>query len=183
MEMVYDCWSSKRLSLVRKILVSVKCLFAILGPEMGASILWTPGKMRSFGSFCRKTHVHKIPRFRGGGILGFGGGGGVPIYFYGRADFSDLGKILGTCARVALPTTVLELSRTLRTSQAPFKSKHSPPFTASLRWPSDSQSESQGDFQTKLNRGVSKPGCFPLFSGKVQIVSRTPFGTVPRRCS
>ena len=25
----------------------------------------------------------------------------------------------------------------------------------------------------KLNRGVSKPGCFPLFSGKVQIVSRT----------
>ena len=25
----------------------------------------------------------------------------------------------------------------------------------------------------ELNRGVSKPGCFPLFSGKVQIVSRT----------
>ena len=25
----------------------------------------------------------------------------------------------------------------------------------------------------KLNRGVSKPGCFPLFSGKVQIVLRT----------
>ena len=25
----------------------------------------------------------------------------------------------------------------------------------------------------QLNRGVSKPGCFPLFSGKVQIVSRT----------
>ena len=25
----------------------------------------------------------------------------------------------------------------------------------------------------KLNPGVSKPGCFPLFSGKVQIVSRT----------
>ena len=25
----------------------------------------------------------------------------------------------------------------------------------------------------KLNRGVSKPGCFPLFSGKVQIVSQT----------
>ena len=28
-------------------------------------------------------------------------------------------------------------------------------------------------FWEKLNRGVSKPGCFPLFSGKVQIVSRT----------
>ena len=27
--------------------------------------------------------------------------------------------------------------------------------------------------QKKLNRGVSKPGGFPLFSGKVQIVSRT----------
>ena len=25
----------------------------------------------------------------------------------------------------------------------------------------------------KLSRGVSKPGCFPLFSGKVQIMSRT----------
>ena len=36
----------------RKILVSVKFLSAILGPEMGASILWTPGKMRSF---CRKN--------------------------------------------------------------------------------------------------------------------------------
>ena len=27
--------------------------------------------------------------------------------------------------------------------------------------------------EEKLNRGVSKPGGFPLFSGKVQIVSRT----------
>ena len=26
-------------------------------------------------SFCRKNHVHKIHRFRRGGILGFGGGG------------------------------------------------------------------------------------------------------------
>ena len=29
------------------------------------------------------------------------------------------------------------------------------------------------NFLEKLNRGVSKPGGFPLFSGKVQIVSRT----------
>ena len=37
-------------------------------------------------SFCRKNHVHKIPRFRGGGgILGFGGGGG------GSADFIFMG--------------------------------------------------------------------------------------------
>ena len=39
--------------------------------------------------FCRKSHVHKIPRFRGG-ILGFWGGGEVPILFYGREDFSEL---------------------------------------------------------------------------------------------
>ena len=53
---------------------------AILGPEMAAPILWTPGKLRPF---CRKNHVHKIPRFRGGGgILGLGGEGGeVPILF------------------------------------------------------------------------------------------------------
>ena len=49
---------------------------------MGAPILWTPGKMRSF---CRKTHGHKIPRFRGGGYFGFWGGGG------GSADFIFLG--------------------------------------------------------------------------------------------
>ena len=36
---------------IRKILVSVKFVSAILGPEMAAPILWTPGKMRPF---CRK---------------------------------------------------------------------------------------------------------------------------------
>ena len=70
----------------RKILVSVKFVSAILGPEIGPPILWTPGKMRCF---CRKTHVHKIPRFRGGGVfwvLG-GGGGGVPILFLWARGF------------------------------------------------------------------------------------------------
>ena len=40
-----------------------------------------------------KTHVHKIPRFRGGGVfwvLGGGGGGECRFYFYGRADFSEV---------------------------------------------------------------------------------------------
>ena len=32
----------------RKILVSVKFVSAILGPEMGAPILWTPGKNAFF---------------------------------------------------------------------------------------------------------------------------------------
>ena len=67
---------------LRKILVSVKFVPAILGPEMAAPILWTPGKMPSF---CRKNHVRKIPLFWGGGV----GGGECRFYFYGRADFSD----------------------------------------------------------------------------------------------
>ena len=70
--------------MVRKILVSVKFVSAILGPEMAAPILWTPGKMRSF---CRKTCVHKIPRFFGGGILGFGGGGGQILFLWARGFF------------------------------------------------------------------------------------------------
>ena len=75
--------ATKSVIFLRKILlVSVKFVSAILGPETAAPILWTPGKMRSF---CRKTHVHKIPRFGGG----FGGGGECRFYFYGREDFSE----------------------------------------------------------------------------------------------
>ena len=36
-------------------------------------------KMRSF---CKKNHAHKIPRFRGGGILVFFWGGIVPMLFF-----------------------------------------------------------------------------------------------------
>ena len=46
---------------------------------MAAPISWTPGTMRPF---CRKNHVHIIPRFRGGGILGFGGGGGSADFIF-----------------------------------------------------------------------------------------------------
>ena len=53
--------------------MSVKCLSAILGPEMGASILWTPVKMRSF---CR-----------GGVFWVLGGGGGVTILFLWARGF------------------------------------------------------------------------------------------------
>ena len=74
-------------AIVRKIRVSIKFLSAILGPEMAAPILWTPGKMLPF---CRKNHVHKIPRFRGGGDFGFWGGGECRFYFYGREDFSEI---------------------------------------------------------------------------------------------
>ena len=38
-----------------------------------------------------KTHVHKIPRFRGGGIFGFGGGGSVDFIFMGARIFLNFG--------------------------------------------------------------------------------------------
>ena len=63
--------------------MSVKLLSAILGPEMGASILWTPGNLFLLQE---KNHVHKNPCFRGGGILGFGGRG-VPILFFWARGF------------------------------------------------------------------------------------------------
>ena len=70
--------------------MSVKFLSAILGPEMAAPILWTPGKKKK-RPFCRKSHVHKIPRFRGagGGTLGFflGGGGSSDFIFMGARIF------------------------------------------------------------------------------------------------
>ena len=68
--------------IIRKILVSVKFLSAILGPEMGAPILWTPGKMRSF---CRKNNVRKISLFWGG-VLG-GGGESADFIFMGARIF------------------------------------------------------------------------------------------------
>ena len=47
---------------------------------MAAPILWAPGKcVLSAG----KTHAHKIPRFRGGGVFG--------VLEGGRADFIFMG--------------------------------------------------------------------------------------------
>ena len=69
--------SASNKGLIRKILVSVKFVSAILGPEMAAPILWAPGKMRSF---CRKTSMSiKFLILGGAGILGLGGG--VPLFF------------------------------------------------------------------------------------------------------
>ena len=51
-----------------------------------------------------------------------------------------------------------------------------PSFSPFSEFPSalhQSAPRSQDSYWEKLNRGVSKPGGFPLFSGKVQIVSRT----------
>ena len=72
---VSDASSAMLLALVRKVLVSVKFLSAILGPVMGASILWTPEK-NAF--FLQEKTMSKNPRFRGG-VFWVLGGGGVPI--------------------------------------------------------------------------------------------------------
>ena len=45
--------------------------------------------------FRRKNHVHKIPRFRGGDLFFFLGGGGCRFYFYGRAIFLNFNRTLG----------------------------------------------------------------------------------------
>ena len=79
---------SERKRKIRKILVSVKFVSAILGPEMAAPILRTPGKMPSF---CRKTSMSIKFLVLGGGEFGFWGGGPgkCRFYFYGREDFSE----------------------------------------------------------------------------------------------
>ena len=65
----------------QKILVSVKFLSAILGPEMAAPTLWTP---RISAFFLQENlHVHKMPPFRGG-ILGWGE---VPILLWAQGIF------------------------------------------------------------------------------------------------
>ena len=69
--------------------MSVKFLSAILGPEMGASIIWTPGKMRSF--LQEKPMSIKIPRFGGGGYSGFWGGGSADFIFMGARIFLIFG--------------------------------------------------------------------------------------------
>ena len=69
----------------RKILVSVKFLSAILGPEMAAPILWAPRVSAFF--LQENLHIHKIPRFREG-YFGFGfGGGGADSIFMGAGIF------------------------------------------------------------------------------------------------
>ena len=77
---------SRPKTLFRKILVSIKFVSAILGPEMAAPILWAPGKcVLSAG----EPMSIKFLVLEGGGILGLGGGE-CRFYFCGRGDFSDL---------------------------------------------------------------------------------------------
>ena len=70
---------------LRKILVSVKFVSAILWPEMAAPIFMDTCKKCVLSA--GKTMSVKF-RFFGGGVFG-GGGGECRFYFYGRADFSE----------------------------------------------------------------------------------------------
>ena len=67
--------------------MSVKLSALNAGAGMAVPILWAPGKwVLSAG----KSHVHKIPRFRGGGgYFGFfwGGGGSADFIFMGARIF------------------------------------------------------------------------------------------------
>ena len=65
--------------------MSVKFVSAIPGPEMGASILWTPGKMRSF---CRKTSMSIKFLVLGGEFWVLGGGGeSADLFLWARGFF------------------------------------------------------------------------------------------------
>ena len=70
-------------SYFRKSAVSIKFPPVILGPEMAAPILWAPGIFWFF--LLENPHAHKIPPFRGGGVLGFSrrGAGSANFIFMG----------------------------------------------------------------------------------------------------
>ena len=73
--------------------MSVKFLSAILGPVMAAPNLWAPRISVFF--LQEHLHVHKIPRFFGGGYFGLflGGGGSADFIFMGAGIFSELNVI------------------------------------------------------------------------------------------
>ena len=71
---------------VRKILVSVKSLSAILGPEMGAPILWTPGK-NAFFLQEKPMSIKFLVLGRGGVFWVLGGGESADFIFMGARIF------------------------------------------------------------------------------------------------
>ena len=73
------------LMFVRKILMSVKFLSAILGPEMAAPILWTPGKNAFF--LQEKPVSIKFLVLGGGVFWVFWGGGSADFIFMGARIF------------------------------------------------------------------------------------------------
>ena len=68
--------------------MSVKFVSAILGPEMGAPILWTPGE-NAF--FLQEKPMSIKFLVLGGGYFGFGGGGSADFIFMGARIFRNDG--------------------------------------------------------------------------------------------
>ena len=66
--------------------MSVEFLSAILGPEMGASILWTPGKKTSVLQE-KPMSIKFLVLGAGGGIFWFWGGGSADFIFMGVRIF------------------------------------------------------------------------------------------------
>ena len=99
----------------RKILVSVKFVSAILGSEMAAPTLWTPGK-NAFFLQENLLFFHRIPRFWGGGGFwvwggGFwvgGGGGGADFIFMGAGIFLINSEDRGLKVRFSLATIAFD---------------------------------------------------------------------------
>ena len=89
---------------IRKILVSVKFVSAILGPEMAAPILWAPGKMRS-----GKPMSIKFLVFGGGGVFWLGGGGGSADFIFMRAGIFLKQDACSERSRKRLPQYLLIL--------------------------------------------------------------------------
>ena len=78
--------SKSRIANFRKILVSVKYLSAILGPEIAAPILWTPGK---HASVLQGKPMSIKFLVLGGGFWGFLGGGSADFIFMGARIFQE----------------------------------------------------------------------------------------------
>ena len=72
---------------IRKILVSIKFIVHNSGARSGCANFM--GAWKNVFFLQENLHVHKIPRFRGGGYFVFFWGGKCRFYFYGRGDFSD----------------------------------------------------------------------------------------------
>ena len=75
----------------RKILVSVKFFVRNSGAGNGCANFM--GAWKNVFFLQENRHVHKIPRFGGGGRI-WGFGGECRFYFYGRGDFSDFRRAL-----------------------------------------------------------------------------------------
>ena len=78
---------------IRKSVMSITFPPVILGPEMAAPILRTPGIFWFF--LLENSHAHTIPRFRGGGgcwVFLEGGGGSADFIFMGVGIFPISGR-------------------------------------------------------------------------------------------